>query len=333
MARISILMPFRDAEQTLPEALGSILGQSFTDWELLAVNDRSRDASAEIVAALAARDKRVRLLENRGRRGIVGALETGAAEARAGWIARMDADDVSSPRRLERQWEAACGGDLEVISCRVELLSPQGGGMERYVDWVNSLAEARQIANARFIECPLVHPSVMLKRDLLRRHGGYREVPWAEDHDLWLRLLAAGARVGKVPETLLRWRDSPARLTRRDSRYSDAMRAIMRAHFLARLPGVKERGVAIAGAGPIGKRMARDLRAYRVPVKGFFEVHPRRIGEKIQGAEVAGPENLGKRWREAVLLSAVGVPGGREDVLSRARAAGYEEGEDLWAIC
>ena len=334
MASISILLPFRNAAETLPEALESLLAQTFGDWELLAVNDRSHDESAEIVAKLAARDGRVKLLENRWHRGIVGALETGAAAARTDWIARMDADDISLPSRLERQLEVAeSRPDLDVIACGVELISPQGDGMSRYVEWVNSLVSPEEIANARFVECPVIHPSVLIRRAVLLEAGGYREVPWAEDHDLWLRMLAAGRRIGKTGEVLLRWRDAPDRLTRRDPRYSGALRGIMRAHFLARLPAVRERGVAIAGAGPIGKRLARDLRDRCIPVRGFFEVHPRRIGERIHGAEVAGAAELGGRWRDAVLISAVGVPGGRAEVMDRARAAGYTEGEDLWAIC
>jgi hypothetical protein len=68
-------------------------------------------------------------------------------------------------------------------------------------------------------------------------------------------------------------------------------------------------------------------------VRGFFDVHPRRIGETIHGAEVAGLDQFGRRWRDAVLLSAVGVPGGREEVAGLAEKAGYVEGGDFWAVC
>ena len=334
MPRISIVMPFRNAAATLPEALASVRGQTFEDWELLAVDDRSTDDSAAVVREFAAGDERVRLLENKSSRGVVGASETAGRVARADWLARMDSDDVSHPERLERQWKLAEERpELDVIGCGVEILTPLGDGMARHVDWVNSLQESREIANARFIENPLVHPSALMRRTAIVKAGGYREVPWAEDHDLWLRLLEAGSVFGKVPETLLGWRDSPGRLTRNDPRYGDVFRNKMRAHFLARMPAIKERGVVIAGAGPIGKAIAQELLLRGIELKGFFEVHPRRIGEKIHGAEVVGLDAFGNKWREAVMISAVGVPGGREEVLGLAKAAGYVEGEDYWAVC
>jgi len=334
MPRISIVMPFRNAAATLPEALASVKAQTFMDWELLAVDDRSTDNSAAVVAAFAAGDERVTLLKNGSFRGVVAASETAGLAAQAEWLARMDADDVSHPERLQRQWDLAqAQPELDVIGSAVEILTPLGDGMARHVAWVNSLMDPQAIANARFIETPLVHPSALMRKEAIAAAGGYREVPWAEDHDLWLRLLEAGSVFGKVPETLLGWRDSPGRLTRSDPRYGDTFRNKMRAHFLARLPAVKKHGVVVAGAGPIGKAMAQELLLRGVTVEGFFEVHPRRIGEKIHGAEVAALDQFGKKWREAVMLAAVGVPGGRREVGDLAATAGYVEGVDFWGIC
>ena len=331
---ISIVMPFRNAAATLPEALASVLAQDFGDWELLAVDDRSTDGSAAVVRELAGGDPRVRMLSNEGPPGVVSASVTAGRAAAGEWLARMDSDDLSHPERLSRQWAMTCDRpELDVIGCAVEILSPLGDGMVRHVDWVNTRMEPEEIANARFIENPMVHPSSLMRKSAVEAAGGYREVPWAEDHDLFLRMLERGSVFGKVPETLLKWRDSPGRLTRSDPRYGDACRHRMRAHFLSRMAAVKERGVVIAGAGPIGKTLALELQAKGVGVRGFFDVHPRRIGETIHGAEVAGLDQFGRRWREAVLLSAVGVPGGREEVAGLAEKAGYVEGMDFWGVC
>lgn len=328
---ISILLPFHDAAATLAEALDSLLAQTFRDWELLAVDDRSGDGSAEIVAGVSRRDRRVRLMVNAGPPGIVGALQTAANAASAEWVARMDADDRCHPERLARQWERA--GDADVITTNVALLDPLGEGMARYVAWVNFLDSHDSIANARFIENPVVHPTVLMRHHILDAAGGYRDVPWAEDHDLWLRMLQHGARFAKVPECLLEWRDSAGRLTRSDARYDEKSRQRMRAHYLAAIPAVLERGVVIAGAGPIGKSLARELLALGVSIHGFIDVHPRRLGEVIHGAEVAGLESFGRRWRDAVMLSAVGLAGVREEIRQLAAAAGYVEGCDLWCVC
>jgi glycosyltransferase involved in cell wall biosynthesis len=328
---ISILLPFHNAAATLAEALESVLAQTFEGWELLAVDDGSSDGSAEIVAGFARRDSRVRLMTNAGPRGIVGALQTAVNWTSADWVARMDADDRCHPERLARQWEMA--GEADVITTQVDLIDALGEGMARYVAWANSLETHEAMANARFIENPVVHPTVLMRRSAFDAAGGYRDVPWAEDHDLWLRMLQYGARFAKVPGCLLQWRDSPGRLTRTDARYGEKARQRMRAHYLAAIPAVRERGVVVAGAGPIGKSLARELIARGVAVHGFFDVHPRRLGEVIHGAEVAGLEDFGRRWRDAVMLSAVGLAGVREEIRELAVAAGYEEGEDLWCVC
>lgn len=99
---ISVIMPVWNAAPYLQEALDGILNQSFRDFELIAVDDGSTDESVSIIESY--KDPRIRLIQQ-GRKGFVAAVNRGAAEARAEWIARHDADDISQPERLERQWE------------------------------------------------------------------------------------------------------------------------------------------------------------------------------------------------------------------------------------
>lgn len=320
MARVSIILPYRDAVATLKGAVQSILAQDFRDLELIVVDDGSADASAACLEGI--NDPRIICLENRAAPGIVGALETGLGAAGGDWVARMDADDWSWPARIGRQMELAeRRPELGVISCGATLVDGCGEGMQRYVEWVNSLQTAEEIARSRFIECPLIHPTAMIRVDGLRRVGGWRECGWAEDHDLWLRLLENGCQFGKVPEVLFDWRDSPQRLTRIDARYGTVARTAMRAYFLSRLAAVQAGGVVIAGAGPIGKALARALIAEGVVLRGFFEVNSRKIGQRIHGAEVAGIDALNAKWGDAVLLGAVGLRGGREKVRAWAQQA------------
>ena len=249
-------------------------------------------------------------------------------------VARMDADDIAHPERMQRQLEMLeRNPGLDAVSCGVRLIEAMGEGMERYVEWVNGLATPVDVARERFIECPVIQPSLLMRAEAVRRAGGYREVAWAEDHDLFLRMLRGGARFGKVAEVLLDWRDGADRLTRSDPAYAEEQVWKMKAHHLAQEQAVSERGAVVCGAGPIGKRLARLLAEEGVAVRGYFEVNPRRIGERIGGVEVAGPDEFGARWREAVLLSAVGVAGGRARVRTLALGKGYCEGEDFWCCC
>jgi len=331
---VSVVLPVRDAERTVGSAIESCLRQKFTSFELLLVLNGSSDRSGELVREAARRDSRVGILESSDAGGVTEAMRIGVEAARCPVIARMDADDVSHPERFGKQL-AMLGEDasLGAVSCGVRLMAAQGEGMRRYVAWVNSLRTPEDVARERFVECPVIQPTVMMRREALTLAGGYHATNWAEDHDLWLRMLERGVRFGKVDDVLLDWRDGPERLTRSHAMYGEDQVWRMKAHHLARLDPVRERGVAICGAGPIGKRLRRLLTDEGVAVRGFFEVHPRRIGGTIGGVPVAGPDVFGTHWRDAVLLSAVGIGGGRDRVRELARSAGYLEGRDFWCCC
>ena len=133
----------------------------------------------------------------------------------------------------------------------------------------------------------------MLRRELLEAAGGYADPPWAEDYDLWLRLLEQGYRLGKVPEVLLDWLDGPNRATRSIERYSIARFQEAKAHYLARIGHVRETGVVLCGAGPTGKDMAARLRRHGIAVHAFLEVNVRQIGNRIGGVPVLASDRAG----------------------------------------
>lgn len=328
---VTIVLPVHQAEATVGAAIASCLAQSRGDYELVVVLDGCRDGSEEVVRSFS--DPRIKIIATE-QQGVARAATEAISSTDAPLILRMDADDISRPTRLEKQVEALeCNADWDGVTGQVELITPQGEGMLRYVDWVNALTTPEDVARERFVECPLIQPSLMVRRTSFRKVDGYREVSWAEDHDLFLRMLENGMRFGKADDLVLSWRDSPGRLTRTHSAYAEDEVWKMKAHHLAQLESVQGGRVAICGAGPIGKRLARLLRKEGVEVQGFFEVNPRRVGEMIGGVPVAGPDEFGKRWREATLLSAVGVPGGRERVREAAASEGYHEGQDFWCCC
>ena len=324
-------MPVCNAEDTIAEAIESCLRQSMDSFELIVALDGCADRSGEIVRSY--NDPRIRVFEM-DHQGVAPAATEAILASRTDFIARMDADDISHPERLSSQYRFLSeSSTFSAVSGQVHLLSPLGDGMQRYVDWVNGLETAEDIARERFVECPVIQPSLMMRRSSFQEVNGYREVEWAEDHDLFLRMLDRKMRIGKVDEIVLSWRDSAGRLTRTHPAYAEEQVWRMKAYHLARESKVSSRGVAICGAGPLGKRLARLLREEGVGVHGFFEVNPRRVGEEIGGVPVVGPGEFGQCWRGAVLLSAVGVEGGRERVRELAQGEGYTEGVDFWCCC
>ena len=328
--RVSVVLPFRDAAATLPAALDSIEAQTLRDWEGLLIDDGSRDESAAIARERSAADPRWRVLSAGG--GIVDALNVGVAAARTPLIARMDADDISLPARLAKQL-AAFDADpsLTVVSCRVEAFPDADvtDGMRRYVEWLNSLVSADAIRDALFVESPIAHPSVAMRTDAVRIAGGYRAFDGPEDYDLWLRLLLDGGRAAKVPEVLLRWRESPHRLSRVDPR---CHRRGFLAAKLAHLPRVlsPDTPLQLWGAGPTGRRWARALTDHGYDVSCFYDVDPRRWGRRVAGVPVHSPAAPDRR--RGFLLAAAGTPGARAQLEALFETHGLRRWDDYLAV-
>ncbi|HEY5243052.1 MAG TPA: glycosyltransferase [Polyangiaceae bacterium] len=324
---VSVVMPFRDAGATVEEAAVSILSQQGVSLELVAVDDGSRDDGAARVRALGARDARVVCVEGEGR-GIARALARGLAAARGDVVARMDADDVALPGRLARQVEALAGdARLGAVGTRVETLGACGEGMRRYVAWQNALVGPEDHARELFVESPLCHPSVALRREALESVGGWRDTAWPEDYDLWLRLDAAGWRLAKVPEVLLRWRQRAESVTVTDVRCSQERFREAKAFYLAPRLARAGRPVAVWGAGPTGKRLARALEVHGVHARLFVDIDPRKIGHTARGVPIVAPEALTRG--EDTLVVAVGVRGARELVRAHLVERGFVEGADF----
>lgn len=294
-ARVCVLMPCRDASRHLPAAIASIQSQSFTDYEVVAVEDGSTDDTGAQLDAWARSDGRVRVIHT-GPRGLVAALATGLAAARGELVARMDADDVAEPDRLEKQ-VALLDGDPRIAACGTGVRyfpdSRVRAGARRYEAWLNSLTTHEEIARDIFVECPIPHPTLVIRRHVLLGVGGYRELGWPEDYDLVLRLWAAGYRMAKVPEVLYGWRESPDRASRTDARYDDVEFRRIKIFFLRRTLLVAGRPAVIWGAGPVGKTFARELAAAGTPIAAFVDLDPHKIGQEIHGAPVLHPRQLG----------------------------------------
>jgi GT2 family glycosyltransferase len=330
---VSVLLPVRDAAATIDQAVASVLAQSHRDLELIAVDDGSADDSAAHLAGWASRDPRVRLLRGPPR-GLVAALEQGLAVCRAPLVARMDADDLCHPERLEAQLalldqRPALGVVATQVAGRTVDGQPLARGMTRYLAWSNQLLEPDAIARERFIESPLVHPSVLLRRSVLDA-GGYRDGAFPEDYELWLRLLARGVQMAKVPRVLFTWREHPARATRRDPRYASARHRALKIEWLLEGPLARQTPLLFWGAGIEGKPLLRALLAHgRRPV-AVIDIDPRKVGNILHGIPVVPKAALGAliaAHGDVIVLIAVGIPDARPGIRDDLRPFGLAEGE------
>lgn len=332
---VSIVLPFRDEAEFLPECLASIRAQTLAEWELLAIDDGSDDDSAAIVRTWAADDPRVRLLLP-GRIGLVSALNLGIAQARAPLLARMDADDVMHPDRLRAQHEyLSARPGVALSGTQVELFPADEvrGGYLEYVRWQNAVLEPEQVAREIYVESPFAHPSVMARTNVLRAAGGYADGPFPEDYELWLRLHAAGHRMGKVPRVLLRWRERGGRTSRVDPRYERDAFDRLRAEWLVRDPRVvSAREIVVWGAGRRSRLRARLAMERGVRPAAWIDIDPRKIGHRVWGLPVHPPEWLMQRKPRPFVLVYVNNHGARDLIAARLAELGYGAGDDWLGV-
>ncbi len=328
--KITVLLPVRNAQEFLEETLDSIFSQTYTDFELLIVDDGSTDGSGDILRKISSIDKRVKVFSFDSNRGIIDALNFGISEAKAPFIARMDADDIMHSDRLKMQYNHFIRNpELDVIGCLVEKFSSTGvqSGYRIYIEWLNSLCEHDSIVRDIFVESPLAHPSVMMRTEVLRQIGGYKDYGWAEDYDLWLRLYLAGKKFGKVKQVLLSWRDEQTRLSRNDQRYSLDNFYRCKAHYMAE--GIlKNRPVIIWGA----KRRSRSFAKYLgSEIKAFVDIDHKKVGNKINGIPVIYPEDL-INYPKTPILSYVSSKGARLNIRQWLVFNSYVEGKDFFMM-
>lgn len=197
---VTVLMPVYNAERFVAETVDTILSQTFRDFEFLIINDGSTDRSLEILEGYSRRDDRIRLI-SRANTGYVAALNEGLALARGEFIARIDADDLSDPRRLQLQVDRMrAEPQLVALGSNASAIDEDGLPLGDYsVPLTHEEIEANHLAGSSSIH----HPAVMLRPEAVKRVGGYRrELMPCEDFDLWLRLGEIG-RLANLCESLL----------------------------------------------------------------------------------------------------------------------------------
>ncbi|OGM93849.1 hypothetical protein A2524_00620 [Candidatus Wolfebacteria bacterium RIFOXYD12_FULL_48_21] len=207
---ISVIMPVYNAERFVKEAIESILHQTFTDFEFIIINDGSSDRSAEIIKSFT--DPRIHMV-SQSNTGIIGALNTGLKIAQGTYIARMDADDMSEPVRLEKQVTFLRGHpDIALCGTWAKTISDTGEETGAYDYPSTTHAE---IKRAMLRHNPFIHPSVMFTKQAIEKVGRYRqEYKHAEDYELWTRIVAT-FNTANLPEYLFKYRITEGSVTQK----------------------------------------------------------------------------------------------------------------------
>jgi glycosyltransferase involved in cell wall biosynthesis len=275
--KISVILPFYQNGSELDSAINSIAKQSFTDWELLLVNNNANAGASEIARKWSSADPRIKLLHEPVQ-GIAFALNTGLLQARADLIARMDADDISHPSRFEKQIRFLdANPEVDVVSTQTSFHSflEMNEGYDVFTQWQNSIIAAEEHYISRFIESPLAHPTVMFRKKLIEEYGYYSTANVPEDYELWLRWFDKDVRFYKIPEPLLQWNDHQERLSRTHDNYSkEAFYTVKCAYLAAWMQRslAENKKVVVCGSSKIVRKRADLLYELGVDVFGYTDV-------------------------------------------------------------
>ena len=326
---VSVLLPARDADDTLAASLRSIARQSLCDWECVVVDDGSVDATRSVAARFAATDPRFVVLPT-ARNGLVAALNAGLARCRGTYVARMDADDVMHHARLAAQVKVLdAAPELVAVATHVRIFprAQLAPGWRAYERWLNGIGSAAAVRAEAFVECPVVHPTLTFRRAALVGLG-YRDAGWPEDYDLVLRALARGDEIGVVPRRLHAWRDRPARLSRTGDAYALPRFTAIKATFLASQFLAATDRYVLWGYGGTGRALRRALAEHGKHATHVVDVHPGRLGNVIHGAPVISPEWLPEVPRAPIVVS-VARSGPRAEIRAALAAMGFRELRDF----
>jgi len=201
---ISVLMSVFNGERYLSQAIESILNQTFTDFEFLIINDGSTDKSRDIV--LSFHDPRIRLIDNPSNFGLAKSLNIGIDLAKGKYIARMDADDISVPERLEKQINfIRLNSCYSLVFTNVELINNQGEFIGYWDDDISADSSDLILKLLPEKNC-VAHPTLLIKRDILARFKYLTFQKNSQDWNLWLRLASRNFKFAKINEKLLKYR-------------------------------------------------------------------------------------------------------------------------------
>jgi glycosyltransferase involved in cell wall biosynthesis len=273
MPRVSIVMGVYHDAAHLHRAIACVRSQTYADWELVAINDGSRDNSGAILDQAARDDARIRVIHQENA-GLTRALIRGCQAAAGEYIARQDADDLSEPERLAKQVALLDSrADVGFVSCFTRYVGPSDEPLE-VIRRPTDPDEATERL-PRLLEGPPAHGSVMFRRSLYEAVGGYRaEFYFGQDSDLWLRMIER-AKIGYVPEVLYDFRVHEGSISGRNQaaqlRFGELSHACRQARrdgkseqpFLDEAAELKSRVLADRGAG-IDDQASSLGAAYRI---------------------------------------------------------------------
>jgi glycosyltransferase involved in cell wall biosynthesis len=320
-------MPVKNAGPYLKSCLDSILAQTNTEWELVAVNDSSTDDSEAILIEYAEKHGNIRVVRSDGI-GIVSALQKAHELSNGDFINRMDADDLMPVNKLELMAGSITEGS--VVTGKVSYFCDErevGEGFLKYTDWLNGLMEEGDFWRDVYRECPVPSSAWMMHRADFERIGGFTSGLMPEDYDLAFRILKHKLRVIRLNQVVHHWRDSETRVSRNEKQYFPVAYLPLKVHYFLELHRDSNKTLVLWGAGTKGKLVAKELLERNV-VFTWITNNEKKIGKDIYGV-VLKSDNEQELANGQIIIS-ISSPAEKVEVQTRLKHERLVNNQDYY---
>lgn len=202
---ISVVMSvYNESEEMLCQAIESILRQSYRNFEfIIIVDDPNNTKIIQLIKKYSTLNTKIKCLINKENIGLALSLNRGIKESSGQYIARMDADDISTEDRLKIELNYMLEHDLDMVFSARRNIDEEGKIISEYRPFFKN---QKIIKNTLELDCIVTHPSVLIRTEVIKKMNGYRMFTVSQDYDLWLRLLSCGYKIGYIPECLIDYR-------------------------------------------------------------------------------------------------------------------------------
>jgi len=298
-------MPVKNAADYLNESISSINKQTFTSWELIAINDNSSDDSLKILNEFAKSNPKIIIIENNGH-GIIHALRNGLKISKGKYITRMDADDIMDKNKLHYLHQALINKGKGWVSTGLvkyfathKLLNE---GYIKYENWLNQLTSKSNNFNDIYKECVIPSPCwMLLKKDLIEI-GGFDTDIYPEDYDLAFRMYSKKLKICGVNKILHLWRDYPERTSRNDPKYLNNTFADIKTKYFINYDHEPNKTLILWGAGKKGKQIAKVLIEHNI-IFNWVTDNPKKINKTIYNKKIINSDILKKDLDLQVIIA------------------------------
>jgi len=284
---VSILTPFKNTAVYLEECLDSIISQSYSNWELLIVDDHSTDGSYQIVEYYATKDSRIKLYKNPGN-GIIEALRFAFSQSKGEYITRMDSDDIMHPDKLKfMQNDLQELGRQYVALGLIKYFNDEGisDGYARYETWINDLTKLGTNYSEIYKECVIPSPCWMVYREDLIVCDAFNPNRYPEDYDLTFRFYKHQMKCIPSQHLLHHWRDYQSRTSRTHEHYAQNYFLDIKLNYFLELDHDPSRTLTVWGAGTKGKTIAKKLKKKKISFVWICD-NPKKVGKRIYRIEL-----------------------------------------------